>query len=58
MSDTSSEYSENMDNTIVSVSSKNSEPTKTSGEHFSQDIMILADHICKWNILLLCGISR
>ena len=50
MSDTSSEYSENMDNTILSVSSENSEtsePVKTCGEQFSQDIMILADHIRK-----------
>ena len=44
-SDFSSENSENMDNTIVSVSSENSEPTKPEGEHFSQEIMILADHI-------------
>jgi hypothetical protein len=50
MSDTSSEYSENMDNTILSVSSENSETSehvKTCGEQFSQDIMILADHIRK-----------
>lgn len=46
-SDISSEYSENMDNTVVLVSSKNSEPTKTSGEQLSQNIMILAYYIRK-----------